>query len=142
MIEITLDSVRVVPEDFRLVVLLKEKHGPRYLPIWITEREANTIASARRAGPSLLEHHGTSPTVVLITLAADEESPSAFLGPDDQLRVDLNGQRRIIHVRPRDGLALAVGNSLPILVEEAIIDAFGMSQDDVPKQRLVSGSTG
>lgn len=44
MIEVTVDSIGISLMNYQQVVLLKEKAGERYLPIWISLTEANAIA--------------------------------------------------------------------------------------------------
>ena len=43
-IEMLIDSIRVSLMNYQRVVILKEKNGERYLPIWIGPNEADTIA--------------------------------------------------------------------------------------------------
>src|SRR5207244_6149433 len=44
MIEVYVESIRVNMTNYKRVVMLKEKTGPRYLPIWIGHFEADGIA--------------------------------------------------------------------------------------------------
>lgn len=44
MIEMTIDSIRMSLMNYQRVVILKEKDGERYLPIWIGPAEADSIA--------------------------------------------------------------------------------------------------
>jgi bifunctional DNase/RNase len=44
MIEMVIDSIRVSTMNYQRVVILKEKAGERYLPIWIGTAEADAIA--------------------------------------------------------------------------------------------------
>jgi len=44
MLEMTVDSIRVSPQNYQRVVILKEKASDRYLPIWIGPAEADAIA--------------------------------------------------------------------------------------------------
>lgn len=43
-IKMVIDSIRVSLMNNQRVVILKEKEGERYLPIWIGPAEADTIA--------------------------------------------------------------------------------------------------
>ena len=43
-IEMVIDSIRVSLMNYQRVVMLKEKTGERYLPIWVGTAEADTIA--------------------------------------------------------------------------------------------------
>src|SRR5207237_8305130 len=44
VIEVFVESIRVNMTNYKRVVMLKEKTGPRYLPIWIGHFEADGIA--------------------------------------------------------------------------------------------------
>ena len=44
MIELSIESIRVSLMNYQRVVVLKEKEGSRYLPIWIGAAEADAIA--------------------------------------------------------------------------------------------------
>lgn len=44
MVEMTVESIRVSLVNYQRVVILKEKHADRYLPIWIGPAEADAIA--------------------------------------------------------------------------------------------------
>src|SRR3989337_2515140 len=44
MREVNIDSIRMSLMSYQRVVVLKEKHSDRYLPIWIGPAEAEAIA--------------------------------------------------------------------------------------------------
>lgn len=44
IIEMTIDSIRMSQMNYQRVMILKEKDGERYLPIWIGPAEADSIA--------------------------------------------------------------------------------------------------
>ena len=44
MIEMVVDSIRVSLMNYQRVVILREKTGEHYLPIWIGPAEADAIA--------------------------------------------------------------------------------------------------
>ena len=44
MVEMMVDSIRVSLMNYQRVVILKEAHSNRYLPIWIGPAEADAIA--------------------------------------------------------------------------------------------------
>ena len=43
MIEMVVESIRESLMNYQCVVILKEKEGSRYLPIWIGHNEADAI---------------------------------------------------------------------------------------------------
>ena len=44
MLEMTIDSIRVSPMNYQRIVILKQKDGDKFLPIWIGPQEADAIA--------------------------------------------------------------------------------------------------
>jgi bifunctional DNase/RNase len=131
VIEATVESIRVSMVTQNRVVILREVGGSRHLPIWIGSYEAEAIA---------LELQGVAPTrplpYDLICTMLEE------LGADlDRVIItDLNhkvyyasivlvvGDRTIeIDARPSDALALAIRSDARILIEDAVMDASGIS---------------
>lgn len=134
MIEATVESIRVSLVTQNRVVILKELHGSRHLPIWIGAYEAEAIA---------LELQGVTPTRPLpydLMRAMLEELGASL---DHIVIADLNDQvyyatvvlsvaDRTIQVdaRPSDAIALAVRTDARILIEETVMDNAGVSLDD------------
>lgn len=148
MIEATVESIRVSLVTQNRVVILKEIHGSRHLPIWIGPYEAEAIA---------LELQGVTPTRPLpydLMRAMLEELGATI---DHIVIADLNDQvyyatvvlsvadRTIqLDARPSDAIALAVRTDARILIEDAVIDNAGVSLDDEgePVSDIFEGSTG
>ena len=134
MIEATVESIRVSLVTQNRVVILKEIHGTRHLPIWIGAYEAEAIA---------LELQGVTPTRPLpydLMRAMLEELGAAI---DHIVIADLNDQvyyativlsvadRTVqLDARPSDAIALAVRTDARILIEDAVMDTAGVSLDD------------
>lgn len=134
MIEATVESIRVSLVTQNRVVILKEIHGSRHLPIWIGAYEAEAIA---------LELQGVTPTRPLpydLMRAMLEELGATI---DHIVIADLNDQvyyatvvlsvadRTIqIDARPSDAIALAVRTDARILIEETVMDNAGVSLED------------
>lgn len=134
MIEATVESIRVSLVTQNRVVILKELHGSRHLPIWIGAYEAEAIA---------LELQGVTPTRPLpydLMRAMLEELGATI---DHIVIADLNDQvyyatvvlsvadRTIqMDARPSDAIALAVRTDARILIEEAVMDNAAVSLDD------------
>ena len=53
MIEVFVESIRVNMTNYKRVVMLKEKDGDRYLPIWVGHFEADSIAIPMQNVPVL-----------------------------------------------------------------------------------------
>jgi hypothetical protein len=51
MIEVYVESIRVNMTNHKRVVMLKERAGPRFLPIWIGHFEADAIAIPMQGAP-------------------------------------------------------------------------------------------
>lgn len=134
MIEATVESIRVSLVTQNRVVILKESHGNRHLPIWIGAYEAEAIA---------LELQGVSPTRPLpydLMRAMLEELGATI---DHIVIADLNDQvyyativlsiadRTIqLDARPSDAIALAVRTDARILIEDAVMENAAVSLDD------------
>lgn len=134
MIEATVESIRVSLVTQNRVVILKEIHGNRHLPIWIGPYEAEAIA---------LELQGVTPTRPLpydLMRAMLEELGATI---DHIVIADLNDQvyyatvvlsiadRTVqLDARPSDAIALAVRTDARILIEEAVMDNAAVSLDE------------
>jgi bifunctional DNase/RNase len=134
MIEATVESIRVSLVTQNRVVILKEVHGNRHLPIWIGSYEAEAIA---------LELQGVTPTRPLpydLMRAMLEELGATI---DHIVIADLNdqvyyasiilsiGDRTVqLDARPSDAIALAVRTDARVLIEDAVMDNAAVSLDD------------
>ena len=110
-------GVRLELPSNQPIVLLKEKSGSRYLPIWIGANEATAIATAMEgvqpARPlthdlmrSVIDAVGALATKVVIT-----EMRDAIFFAD--LTLDVSGQEVQVSSRPSDAIALAVRTGTP-----------------------------
>lgn len=134
MIEATVESIRVSLVTQNRVVILKEIHGNRHLPIWIGSYEAEAIA---------MELQGVTPTRPLpydLMRAMLEELGATV---DHIVIADLNEQvyyatlvlsvadRTVqLDARPSDAIAIAVRTDARILIEESVMDNAGVSLDE------------
>jgi len=130
VIEVFVESIRVNMTNYRRVVMLKEKTGQRYLPIWIGHFEADAIAIPMQNVPvtrplthdllgSVIGSLGGKITQVIINELAEE----TFFA---KLMIDDNGRHVEVDSRPSDAIALAIRAKVPIFVEEAVLDQAGM----------------
>ena len=130
MIEVYVESIRVNMANYKRVVMLKEKAGSRFLPIWIGHFEADAIAIPMQNVPvsrplthdllgRVVQQLGGKLTQIIINDLADE----TFYA---RLVLDQNGQHHEIDSRPSDAIALAIRAKVPIFVEEAVLDQAGM----------------
>jgi uncharacterized protein len=130
VIEVFVESIRVNMTNYRRVVMLKEKTGQRYLPIWIGHFEADAIAIPMQNVPvtrplthdllgSVISSLGGKVTQVIINELAEE----TFFA---KLVVDANGRHVEVDSRPSDAIALAIRAKVPIFVEDSVLDQAGM----------------
>src|SRR5919199_3116050 len=135
MIELNLVGVRVELPSNQPIVLLKERNGERYLPIWIGAMEATAIAFALQgivtARPmthdlmkNVLEEIGVNVERIVIT----ELREGTFYAV---IQMALNGTRYEISSRPSDAIAIAVRVNVPIFAnEEVLTEAAIVIHDD------------
>ncbi|MGH2692517.1 MAG: bifunctional nuclease family protein [Actinomycetota bacterium] len=125
MIEMTLVGVRVELPGNQPIVLLKEREGERYLPIWIGTSEATAIAFALQgvvtARPMthdlmkiILDELAVAVSRILIT----ELREGTFYATIEMAR---NGTPLEISSRPSDAIALAVRLGVPIFAHEEVL---------------------
>ncbi|MGB5932575.1 MAG: bifunctional nuclease family protein [Anaerolineae bacterium] len=130
MIEVELFSVMSVRQANHWVILLKEKAGPHYLPIWTGSLEAR---------PILLWMGGVTfqrPMTHDLLLTAVERlgakvTKVAIYGLEKQIVLariilDKDGQEVALDSRPSDAIALAVRRGIPILVAHEIMQKAGV----------------
>src|SRR5215210_7106608 len=120
--------------NYKRVVMLKEKTGTRFLPIWIGHFEADAIAIPMQNVPvsrplthdllgRVVEQLGAKITQIVINDLADE----TFYA---RLVLDQKGQHLEVDCRPSDAIAVAIRAKVPIFVEDAVLDQAGMVFDN------------
>lgn len=129
-------GVRVELPSNQPIVLLREKDGNRYLPIWIGANEATSIATAMEGvePPRPLTHDlmrsvidalGALATRVVITEMRD----SVFFA---DLALDMSGNEVEVSSRPSDAIALAVRTGTPVFALSGVLEDAGVhfEEDD------------
>jgi bifunctional DNase/RNase len=125
MIEMELAGVRVELPTNQPIVLLKEKDGERYLPIWIGAAEAAAIALSLQGVvtprpmthdllKTILEDLGVTVSRIVVT----ELREGTFYAQLDMAR---NGDSLEVSSRPSDAIALAVRMAIPIFANEDVL---------------------
>jgi bifunctional DNase/RNase len=118
---------RLIPDSVSeaCVVVLREKHGVRLLPIWIGALEARSIADAMQH-----VHHKRPLThdlcmSIIVSLGGALQGVHITRVQDDtyyaQLRVLRGGETMHVDARPSDSLAIAVRMGAPIFAEDALL---------------------
>ncbi len=141
MIELQLVGVRVELPTNQPIVLLKEREGERYLPIWIGQFEAIAISYGMQgietARPmthdlirDLLQGLGVTVDRIVITELRD----STFFA---EIHLSANGARTSVSSRPSDAIALATRLNVSIFCNEAVLDeAKIVVRDDEEEQEV------
>src|SRR5215213_9845768 len=112
MVEVFISRIGYDASTETFVVILKEKTGPRVLPIWIGRPEAEAIVmrihNIKHARPlthdlcrQLIEGLGAKLARVVITHVAN----NTFFA---ELRLEVNGAERAVDARPSDSIAIAL----------------------------------
>ena len=125
MVELTLVGVRIELPTQQPIVLLKERDGERFLPIWIGNVEATAIAFAlqgvQTARPmthdllrNILEEVGASVDRVVITELKD----GTFFA---NIELTQDDSSYAISSRPSDAIALAVRTNTTIYADEKVL---------------------
>lgn len=134
MIETVVKSIRFNRITSNRLLLLKEVHGERYLPIWIGEFEAQAIAMELQGVESprplpydlicalLSELQGTIDHVLVNDLSMD-----VFYA---RIVISVGGRTIEIDSRPSDAIAIAVRSGSSIYVDEAVMDRASQILDD------------
>ena len=134
MIELQLVGVRVELPTNQPIVLLKEREGERYLPIWIGPVEATAIALGMQGIETqrpmthdlmrdLLQGLGVSVDRIVIT----ELREGTFYA---EIQMSQNGDAVSVSSRPSDALALAVRMNLTIFAHEDVLDEASIAVKD------------
>jgi len=137
-IEMVIDSIRTSLMNYQRVVVLKEKKGKRYLPIWIGPAEADAIAIKLQdvAVPRPLTHDMVLSIIKCMGGKVEMAiCPSRFLNDTFYARLVLvtSGKRFEIDCRPSDAIAVAVRAKAPIFAEKSVLDKAGISLDEADK---------
>jgi bifunctional DNase/RNase len=112
------------------VVLLREVHGDRHLPIWIGPFEAEAIAMAIQGmTPARPLPYDLLRTIIAELGAEIREVAVTDLAQEifyARIVLTVNGRRIEIDSRPSDAIALAVRAKVPIYVDESVMDRAGV----------------
>jgi uncharacterized protein len=134
VIELELVGVRVELPHNQPIVLLKEREGERFLPIWIGAVEATSIAfalqgvvTARPMTHDLMRDLLANLEVSVERIVVTELRDGTFYA---EIQMRQNGAAVTVSSRPSDAIALAVRTSVPIFADEAVLEEAGIEIED------------
>ena len=141
MIELNLVGVRVELPTNQPIVLLREREGERFLPIWIGPVEATAIAFALQGivtqrpmthdlMKSVLEEVGVTIERIVIT----ELRETTFYATLEMAR---DGAQYSVSSRPSDAIALAVRSGVPIFAAPDVLSDAGIVIHDEDEETEV-----
>lgn len=140
MIELNLVGVRVEVPNNQPIVLLKEREGERYLPIWIGFMEAQAIAYAlqgvvtpRPMTHDLMKNVLEEVGVLVERIVITELREGTFYA---LIQMSRNGTRYEISSRPSDAIALAVRVNVPIFANEDVLTEASIVLRDDEEQEV------
>jgi hypothetical protein len=135
VIELELVGVRVELPHNQPIVLLKERTGERFLPIWIGAVEATSIAfalqgvvTARPMTHDLMRDLLSGLKVAVDRIVVTELREGTFFA-EIQMTAD-GGGTVTVSSRPSDAIALAVRATVPIYADEAVLAEAGIEIED------------
>jgi uncharacterized protein len=135
MIEMSLVGVRVELPTNQPIVLLREREGERFLPIWIGAMEATAIAfalqgivTARPMTHDLLKNVLEDLSVRVQRIVITELKDGTLYAT---IQMQQDGRSYEVSSRPSDAIALAVRVSVPIFAHEDVLtEASIVIRDD------------
>lgn len=135
MIELQLVGVRVELPTNQPIVLLREREGERFLPIWIGAVEATAIAFAlqgivtqRPMTHDLLKNVLEEVGIRVERISITELKEGTFYAV---ITLTQNGSTFEVSSRPSDAIALAVRAAVPIYAaEDVLTEASILIKDD------------
>jgi len=126
MVELTLIGVRVELPANQPIVLLKERTGDRFLPIWIGAFEATAIAfalqgieTARPMTHDLMKNIMDKLGITMKKVVISDLREGTFYA---DITLDYDGKSFKIDARPSDAIALAVRTGVTIFSDEHVLN--------------------
>jgi bifunctional DNase/RNase len=134
VLEMTIESIRVSLMNYQRVVILKQKDGDRYLPIWIGPAEADAIALRLQDVnvPRPLTHDLLRSVIdqlgaQIASIVVNDLSNDTYYA---RIMLTVGDRSLEIDARPSDAIALAVRAHVPIYADESVLDKAGVQIND------------
>jgi bifunctional DNase/RNase len=142
LIPLEVVGVRVELPSNQPIVLLKERDGSRYLPIWIGANEATAIATALEGvtTPRPLTHDLMRSVIdavgaLAVRVVITEMRDSVFYA---DLALDASGREVEVSSRPSDAIALAVRTGTPVYALPGVLDEAGIHFEEEDEEEEVA----
>lgn len=134
-------GVRVELPTNTPILLLREREGTRYLPIWIGTPEATAIALALEGIETARPLTHDLMKTLLDALGADIERVDVTSLDQGTFFADLvieaDGEKLTISSRPSDAIALATRVGAPVFASKALLDEAGIEiHDDTEEEEI------
>jgi uncharacterized protein len=143
LVEMFIKGLMIDPVTNTPIVILRDEHGQRTLPIWVGPVEANAIAlqieNVSPARPmthdllrNLLDDLGGS----LLRVIVSDLKESTFYA---YLEIRQGTELVLVDARPSDALALSLRTKAPVFVESSVLDqarSVDVSSDEADRERL------
>ena len=126
MLEMTIDTICVIPGDHHWVVILKEKAGDLYLSILMCPAEAQVIVlKLQGVGSTRPSTHDLLGTLIntlggTVNHVVVSDVPHSIA--HTKIALQLGCEVKELDSRPSDAIALAVQEGVPIYAEERVLD--------------------
>jgi bifunctional DNase/RNase len=140
VIELELVGVRVELPHNQPIVLLKERTGERFLPIWIGAVEATSIAfalqgvaTARPMTHDLMRDLLASLDVSVDRIVVTQLHERTFYA---EIQMTQDGESIAVSSRTSDAIALAVRATVPIFANEEVLEEAGIEIEDDDEQEV------
>ncbi|MBX3028634.1 MAG: bifunctional nuclease family protein [Chloroflexi bacterium] len=138
--EVIVESVHVHAESSQHVVLLRERRGERYLPIWIGPWEASAIATRLQGmlPDRPLTHDLYTRTLLELGVRVERVVVSDLSEDTYRARIVLEQGELDVEVdaRPSDAIAIALRADAPMFVANSVLDRAGVLPGAEQDRRL------
>ncbi len=140
-IEMVIDSINVALINYQRAIILKEKEGQRYLPMWVGAAEADAILTGLQNAPvsEPLTHDFVCSIISNLGAVLKYVNIYELRGETYYAKAFLKRESEIIEIdcRPSDAFATALRAGVPICVAEEILIKSGITLDETNK--LIEG---
>jgi uncharacterized protein len=144
VIEVVLESVRVHKELGKYVLLLREKEGPRYLPLWVGQTDADAASRAVKSEsvPRPQPHDLMLEAVRELGGRCSHAAIIDLVGKTyyAQLVVEQAGRQVELDARPSDAVNVALRARVPNFAEERLLAELPPKKADIEGEAPQGGS--